>query len=295
MEYELERRCIKMKQSTYKYILEQYRDVLEEIWRVRKTYLVDYIYSKKVFKDNEKMRKTLRNEVNEYLENPRNELKIYNFLLKNERKLYAEDIHRILDSLQECYESRYPYIKELFENFETAIGMNLDYKFYLPKHKPEYIGKDTIDKYKLYAKGFNLDRVTDFLIETEVYSEETLDSEMKKVKQLDVDAQENIDMFGIYENGGIVLPRVRDELSACITIHELVHNILLLKKEEIKESNIIYGEDLPVFYELLYQKTNSFARQIIHTTEIALKLLESYNEEPLSIQIEKVKKYITKD
>ena len=133
------------------------------------------------------------------------------------------------------------------------------------------------------------------MIETEVYSEEILDSEMKKVKQLDVDAQENIDMFGIYENGGIVLPKVRDELSACITIHALVHNILLLKKEEITDRKIIYGEDLPIFYELLYQRTNSFSKQIIHTTDIAIKLLENYDEEPLSIQIEKVKKYTNEE
>ena len=277
-----------MQQSTYKDILEQYKYLLEENYDVVKMYLINYLKSKIIFNDGKEMRKTLKNEVNKYLQSSKNELKIYNFLLRNERKLYCEDIYGVLNQLLDSYESRYKYIEELFDNFETALNMNLDYKFYLPKNKPEYIEEEMIDKYKQYAKGYNLERIYEFLEETEVCQDDFIDN--KDIKILNIDSDDNKDLFGICSNGKLIIPKVKDELSTLITIHEFIHYVLLKRAKDINDDNIVLKEDLPIFYEMLFQKTNSFSKIKIHTTEIALKLLETYEEEPLEIQIEKVKK-----
>jgi len=101
-----------------------------------------------------------------------------------------------------------------------------------------------------------------------------------------------MDMFGIFDNGKILVPKVKDELTALISIHELVHNSLILNKDKINNDFIAYGEDIPIFYELLFQSTNDFSKIEIHKTDIALKLLESYQGEPFDIQIKKVKELV---
>lgn len=277
-----------MQQNTYSDIIEQYRYLLEENSYIAKTYLIDTLKSKIVFSDNKQMREIFKNEVKKYLQSSKNELKIYNFLLKNEKKLYTEDIYGVLNNLFDSFQSRYEYMEGLFENFETAISMQLEYKFYLPKNKPKYIELDDVEKYKTYAKGFNLERIYDFLAIEEVCEEDFIDK--NDIKILDVDPLTNINMFGVFLNGKAIIPKVKDELSTLISIHEFIHYVLLKRQNELKDNNIIFQEDLSDFYELLFQKTNNFSKIKIHTTDIALKLLESYDEEPFNDQIEKVKR-----
>jgi len=281
-----------MQQSTYKDILEQYKFFIMDYIYVSSTYHMLNLESKIVFKDNKRITEILEKEVQEYINSYKKELKIYNFLLKKERKLYTEDIYGTIDNLIEEYKIKHKYIEELFEKLETAIGTELEYKFYLPKNKPKYITDEDVEKYKIYAMGYNKERIEDFLKDEVVYEEKILDEEMKKIKELDINAYNNMDMFGIFDNGKILVPKVKDELTALISIHELVHNSLILNKDKINNDFIAYGEDIPIFYELLFQSTNDFSKIEIHKTDIALKLLESYQGEPFDIQIKKVKELV---
>lgn len=274
----------------YKDILEQYKYTLGDYIYILKTYLVNNIDGKLIFKDNEKINNLLKEEVTNYLNSCKNECKIYNFLLKNERRLYEDDIYGLLNILIDEFKEKNRYIEELFDNFDTALSMNLDYKFYAPRNKPNYIKDYDIEKYKSYAKGYNIERIYDFLEEYEVCDQNFIDK--SDIKTINVDAKENIDIFGVYQNNKIIIPIIKDELSTLITIHELIHLILLKNKEIIKDEKIIHGEDIPIFYELLFQETNYFSEEKIHTTEIANELLKTYNGEPLEKQIEKVKKMI---
>lgn len=281
-----------MQENISREIIEEYKFFIEDYFEILSTYYLLSLQSKMVFKDNNKMREILKNEVMEYINGYKKELKIYKFLLKNEKKLYINDIYRVLNDLTCKYEEKRSYTEEVFENFETAIGTELAYKFYLPRNKPKYTTDEDIEKYKIYAMGYNIERVKDFLVEETVYEENILNNEMKKVKEMDVDINSNIDMFGVFENGKILTPKIKDELSTLVSIHELVHNSLILNKDKINNNDIVYGDDLPIFYELLFQSTNDFSKIEIHKTDIALKLLESYEEEPFNIQIEKVKKLV---
>ena len=77
-------------------------------------------------------------------------------------------------------------------------------------------------------------------------------------------------------------------LSMCINIHEIV-NYVLLRMKGI-DDEIIRSEDLASFYELLFQKSNSFSREKLRTTKRAIKLLNDYNDEPFEDQIRKISK-----
>lgn len=278
--------------NTYRDILEEYRYFIEDMITIFITYHTLNYKSKIVFKDNDDLRCKFRNEINEYVRSYLNEIKICNYLLRNERKLHAEDIYRILDDFTSEYESKCNYLEDIFTSLETALGMNLEYRFHIPKCKPNYLSKEDIEKYKRIAMGYSIERIILFLEEEMVFSIDETDEQRQSLKELDIDILKNIDMFGVFDNGRILIPKVNDELSTLITIHELVHKSLILNKESIGDDSIVYGEDIPIFYELLFQNRNAFTRKKIHTTDIALKLLRTYKEEPFKEQIEKAKKLI---
>ena len=66
------------------------------------------------------------------------------------------------------------------------------------------------------------------MIDEEIYDEHGLDETLQKTKILDVDAKENIEMFGVYDKG-VIIPKSKDALSCLISIHELVYQALLNK------------------------------------------------------------------
>ena len=137
----------------------------------------------------------------------------------------------------------------------------------------------------------NIDNIKDFIIINGIYEEHELDNILKNIKVLNIDCKDNIDFFGIYENSRIIVPKIKDEQSTLINIHELIHNKLLSKENEI-EKEIVFGEDLPILYELLFQSENKFTNINIHKTDNAYKLYNDFNEEPFDIQIQKLKKLI---
>lgn len=283
-----------MKVNTYKDILEEYVYFIEDMITIGITYWLLNYQSKIVFEDNDSLREIFRNEIKKYVSSYLKEIKIYNFLLKNERKLYAEDIYRILDDFVDEYEIKCNYLEEIFTSLETAIGMELEHRFYIPSKKPKYLTDEDIIRYKKIAVGYSYERIIEFLLEEEIYELDTIDEQKREIKQIDVDPLENMELFGLFDNGHVLIPKVKDELSTLIGIHELVHKSLVLNKELIGNDSIVYGEDLPIFYELLFQNANAFSKEKIHTTDIALELLRTYKEEPFMEQVEKAKKLINK-
>ena len=275
--------------STILEIIRQYYLSCNEIVRTKLNFIIFSYKMKNIFDNYEQMNEILKEEIDKYLKNVYIEMKVLNYILKNERKLYISDIYNTLDSFDENYEKRFMFIENVFENLQTAIAMNLDYKFYIPRNRPIYLNDDNYQKYLTSLKGFNIDRIKRFLIFEDVYRINELDSTLKNAKILNVEAKENLDMFGIFENK-MVLPKVLDQTSSLVNIHELVHQALLNRKDEIQDDDIIYGEDLPIFYELLFIKFNDFIEGYVHSTDLALELLENYKDEKFEEQIIKLRK-----
>lgn len=278
-----------MKQlNTKPEIINQYLLLYFEIISIKLTYLSYKKNIQNVFGNNERIFNTLKKEMDEYLNAINVELEILKFMLKNEKKLYVSDIYNVLNKFNENYKERYFYMENLYGNLQTALEMEFEYKFYAPRYKPKYLIKEDISSYITYLKGFNIDRIKEFLINEQIYDEQSLDKVLENTKILDVDAKENIDMFGVCDKG-VIIPKIKDSLSSLINIHELVHQALLNKKD-ILDEEIVFCEDLPKFYELLFKSFNIYINEECNESEIALELLENYNEEIFEEQINKLNK-----
>jgi len=132
------------------------------------------------------------------------------------------------------------------------------------------------------------DMIKIFFEKQQVLSCNIVDDIVRNAKILPYDG--DAELFGVYENGRVVLPKITDDLTVLIAIHELVH-MALLRKENINEL-IKYGEDLPIFYELLFQHDNGFIDSKVHTTPSALILLNDYHNEVFDEQIKKLERVI---
>lgn len=267
-------------------IINQYFLLKFEIITVKLTYSNYKRKVRNVFGNNEKILNTLEKEMDEYLEDLHNEVKILKFMYENEKKLYTSNIYKIINGFSEKYKERYFYLESLYGNLQTALDMEYEYRFYVPRNKPKYLIEDDIKKYITYLKVFNFDIVKEFLVDEEIYNEQDLEQVLRKVKILNVEAKENIDMFGIYDNV-IIVPVVKDSISTLINVHELVHEALLNKKDEL-DDEIVLGEDLPKFYELLFKSRNTYINEECNENKTALELFEDYNEENFEEQISKL-------
>ena len=272
--------------STKPDIINQYLLLIFEIITVKLTYLNYKRKVENVFGNNERILNILKKETDEYLESLYNEIKVLKFMYKNEKKLYTSNIYKVRNDFDKKYEKRYFYLESLYANLQTALEMKWDSKFYVPRNKPKYLNEEDVEKYITYIKGFNFDIVKEFLIDEEIYDEQGLEETLQKTKILNVDAKENIEMFGIYDKG-VIIPKAKDALSCLISVHELVHQALLTKKDEL-EDEITFGEDLPKFYELLFKARNTYITEECNESSVALELFEDYNEESFEEQINKL-------
>ncbi len=185
-------------------------------------------------------------------------------------------------------ENKYTFIDNLIDNLDVSCDLQLEDKFYVPRKEFKYVDSK---RFINIAKGFSMDSVKDFLLNESIYDEELLDSTLKKVKYFNLVGGETKYIAGVFEKG-IVLPRVRDDLTTLIAIHELVHYSILDKKYIIGDNNIVYSEILPRFYENLYASQNEFIKDTIHKDEYTDILLNDYHEEPMMVQVEKVRRLI---
>lgn len=280
--------------STRSDIIKEYFNIFSSYIDVILPYFIYKYKSKKIFPNDQQIINILNIEFINYVKSLGIELELLKFISKNERNLWYEDIIRYCYNSSENRKNIINYMKELFENLDIALDLERAYKFRVPDIEPKYLHEDDIEKNIAYIKGISFDSVREFIIDECVYDDKHFNDCFSRAKVLDINAKENMDLFGVFEGNNsikVVLPKIRDEISTFINIHELVHYAILERKSKICNNDIVYGEDIPIFYELLYKsnKEKSFEYIDIHTTDIALMLLKDYNEEPFEVQIEKVK------
>ena len=227
----------------------------------------------------------LDEKINQCLNNICYEMKILLFMIRNEKKLYENDIDLILDIFEENYEKRYEYLGELCESLNAAIMNHTDEHFYLPNTEIELMNDKEYEKMLSYVKGYNEEELINFLIDEEIIKPEEYDEIRSKCQIIKGDARKHISLFGTYEKA-IVVPEITDELSMCINIHEIVNSVLL-KMDNIDEE-VLESEDIAKFYELLFQNINSFSKENVKPSTRALKLLADYHNEPFKVQVRKI-------
>ena len=273
-----------MKKNMTFEILRKFLEYFKEIAVVKSDYSCFKQEIFVTFGKNEKMLKLLAEEVSDYLDAVYREIEILKFMLKNEKDLYFENIYNMFDILDQNFNDRYYYKEALFNNLQTALEMQLDYKFYRPYPKVKYTNDEDIEKYINYVKGFNEEEVKYFLLDHEIVNEEEYEKIRKQAKFISVDAtDETEEFFGVFDDA-FVLPKVKDEKSALIYLNEFIHKALQ-KENDIKDS-----EDIPMFYELVFKKDNKFITSDIHDSSLSLELFKDYKFEPFEEQIEKYRR-----
>lgn len=270
-------------------IIRQYLLSYQEIAMVKFTHWNYNQKIDKVFDNNENMKKLLQTELENYLQNVKIEMQVLKFVLKNEKKLYLTDIYSLFDIFDKNYEERFEYLQELINNLQTALDMEYSYRFYSPRKNTKYLDAKDYENYINYVKGFNINRVKEFLVSEEIYEESDLEETLKKIKFLNVNPKDNLDFFGLFANG-LVIPKINDDFSCIVAIHELVHQALVNNKEELQDDEIAFGEELPRFYEGVFIKQNDFVNLEIKMNNNVLEMLKDYKEENFEEQINKLKK-----
>ena len=277
-----------MKIEIIKCLLDYYFSLLEEIGMVTINASTTNIKRYINFRDNEEIRSKFYKELKEYFNSIKVDIDVIKFLLKNHYQLREEDIYYTLDALDMHGENKYTFIDNLIDNLDVSCDLQLEDKFYVPRKDFKYVDSK---RFINIAKGFSMDSVKDFLLNESIYDEKLLDSALKKVKHFNLVGGDTKYIAGVFDKG-IVLPRVRDDLTTLIAIHELVHYSILDKKDIIRDNNIVYSEILPRFYENLYARDNNFIKETIHKDKYTDVLLKDYNNEPMLEQVEKVRRLI---
>ena len=273
-----------------KYIKDEYRALLEEAFSILSdSYRVNSM-RKKTFPQNEKIKKEFLNELNLYLKCIMYQRKVCKFMYKNEKELNCTCIDRGIDLLEEYGEANFRHMDYMIGMLKTACEMEADYKFYIPRKKFKYVDENVYQKFIKLLCGYDIQNVKDFLINCDIMNLEEYDIIYGSAKVLPISCADNtfIDDF----EGGFSIPKVVDDKTALVCLHELVHQSLKFNKQYINNDKIVYGEELPIFYEMLYKAYNGFIKCNTNQNVISEQLLYSYDSEPFMDQVRKLEKLI---
>ena len=266
-------------------ILKFYMYSIQEIMKVELKYM---FYKHMIYcniYETKEIFETLDEEINNYLQNVCYEIRVLIFMLVNERKLIASDIDMMLDAFDENFKERFEYLEELSDIIYMTITMRTEKNFCAVSTKLPVLGEKDYNRMVSQIKGYNEDELECFLVEEKIIEPDEYDSIRDRCMIIKGSIRKHMPLFGTYDNA-IVVPEIKDELSMCINIHEIV-NYVLLRMNDI-DDEIIKSEDLSKFYELLFQKQNSFSKENIKPSKRALKLLNDYNGGPFEEQIRKI-------
>ena len=275
-----------MDNISYNELFSEYYKLIQEKNDMTFEYMREYINS--FNKLNDESRKKLYNVFHNYLNSYQTYKKVLNFMILNKNKITYDNASYILDLLDEQYEELLTSLFYILQDYNIASNMHMDYKFNPNKD----LSLDNYNKYINYIKGFNIDNISNFLIDNDVYTPELFDSVYNDFKVIDCSYDDYYVYSGVNSEGNVMVPKVKDELSTLINIHELVHKRLLLCEKEIDNNLITNSEILPIFYEKLFKMNNKFCKLDIHNLEIVNMLINDYQNETFGEQIWKLKKII---
>ena len=247
-------------------------------------------WRKRCFKDDERIKKIFFDELILYFNCVKYQCKVLNFLFKNEKKLNYNCISRTLDLLEKYGNDNFEHIDSMLAMLKTACQMEADYKYYVPRKKFVYLNNDNYSYFIRLASGFDIQSIKDFFIEHDVFNLEEFNNVYNKAKILPIDCEDTT-FIGDFD-GGYTLPKVLNDKTALVCVHELVHQALKYNKQYINKDEIVYGEELPIFYEMLYKTYNGLINCDTNYNEISEKLLNTYDSEPFMEQVKKLEKIL---
>lgn len=254
---------------------------------------LQYLRSNFAFNESYKLKFIINDNYIKYLESHYNQFKLLLYILFNINKLNIDDINEVSDAMFDDMNAVFAYTYDMIDSFTNAINMQANYRFELPHYKIESFNNNDYKDYLTYLKGYNVDSIANFLTDyAKVYDQEQCEQEIDNLKIVDVNKKEYEFFSGINDKGNIMVPRIKDSKSTLILVHELIHKYLLLNKERINNDNIVYGEELPILYEMLYMDYNKLCKCKIHKNEIANKLYNEYDGQDINKQILKLKKIL---
>ncbi len=270
-------------------IMDSYKQLIGEAFFTLIDSNVGNKWRKRYFKNDERIKKIFFEELALYFNCIKYQGKVLRFLYKNEKNLNYNCIERTLDLVEQYGNDNFNHIDYMLGMLKTACQMEADYKFYVPRKKFEYLDESNYDKFIRLACGYDMQVVKDFLIGHDVFNLKEFGEVYSKSKVLPIDCQDNT-FIGDFD--GYSIPKVVDDKTAIVCIHELVHQSLKLNEPYIKNDKIVYGEELPIFYEMLYKAYNGFIKCDTNHNDISEELLYSYDSEPFMEQIKKLERLI---
>ena len=254
-----------------------------------------YIRSSIMFDNSYKMKFTINDNYNKYLITHYNQMKALLYILVRLRKLNVDDINEVLNAMFDDMNAVFAYTYDMLDSFTNAINMNASYYFELPNYNVEAFNRNDLKEFIAYLNGYNLDSIIYFLTNiVNIYDEDTCNKEVDNLKIMDIDKKNYNTFSGINEQGKIMVPKIKDSRSTLIVLHELIHKYLLINKDSINDDRIVYGEELPILYEMLYKDYNSCINCKIHNNKLSNVLYRKYKQEPIEEQIIKLKRLLKK-
>ena len=279
-----------MKTSTKKYFLKIYKLILEEELFIFIDSFRCNKWRKRYFKDNERIEKIFFDELVSYFDCVKYQKKVLNFLYWNNNNLSSDCIDITIDLVDKYGKENFEHIDYMLGMLKTACCMDAEYKFYVPRKKFEYLNAENYDKFIRIASGFDILSIKDFLMVHDVLNFKEFDEIYNNSKIIPIDCVDTT-FIGEFE-GGWKLPEVYNDKTALVCLHELVHQSLQLNIPYIENDDIVYGEELPIFYEMLYKKCNGLIKCDTNYNEISDELLKSYHSEPFMEQVKKLERLI---
>ncbi len=245
-------------------------------------------WRKYYFKNDQRIKKIFFEELSLYLKCIKYQKKVLRFLLKNEKVLNYNCINRTLDLVEDYGNENFKHIDYMLGMLKTACQMEADYKYYVPRKKFEYLDETNYDRFIRLASGFDIQVVKDFLIGHDVFNLEEFKQVYSKAKILPVSCEDTT-FIGDFD-GGYSIPKVVDDKTAIVCVHEMVNQSLKFNKEYIDNDEIVYGEELPIFYEMLYKEYNGLVKCDTNHNKLSEQLLNTYDSEPFMEQVKKLEK-----
>lgn len=282
-----------------KQLLEEYKLFLEENLITGLEFLYFYNKSYLRFKDIDLLNKLL-GEIKKYYESSYLEFKLFNHLLFNISKYEEENIYSVLSSLYNIQYEKIIYIEKMFDQLSLAIDMDFKDKFYAPKDKPLFVDQEITTDLKKGLLGFNRHNIYDFLLEEEVIGVDDVENIDSKIREFRLNNSNYSDAFVKVDNFGnktkireIYVPKTIDELSMLINVYQL-SKVGIFNNYELLQGFDLLNNDIPKFYEALFKLKSDYDYINIKHTDISLKMIEDYKDEPFLEQIEKYKYYVKK-
>lgn len=238
------------------------------------TMLLIKVFNLPYFDGKDEIYEKLNSQIELYRKGIKEEKNLLDYILKNQKRLYYDDIADTLEELAPIQKKRIDHIEYILEKASFALSERSKNHFRYYGREDWYLTVEGLEELKKKVQGFSDENLIRFLLEEKVYN----DIDLSGVRR------------SILSEKSISLPDIYNEESMMKNIGELLK--YFIEQRKLEEINLSITNDIPIFYKQLYSERNDFITQKIEGTKLSNILFDEYKGEPFEEQLEKYKYYV---